>query len=435
VTATTLDPGDTNAGETTAPVGLPRLLRDTATALDDHIAQHGPLPRSAAGVLIDEVDAAGLRGRGGASFPTATKLRAVAAGRRAVVVANGCEGEPASTKDALLLTRAPHLVLDGLALAAMAVRARQAIVATERVRGDVMDALARAISERAARGIDPVPVRLVGVPPRYLAGEESALVHFLDDGEAKPTNVPPRPFERGVHGRPTLVQNVETLAQIALIARHGAEWFRTLGTESEPGSALFTVSGGVATPGVYEAAFNTRVTALLDAAGGTPAPLSAVLVGGYFGAWVAASRLDGVRLGNESLRDVGAALGCGVVVAMPASVCGLREAARVTRYLAEESAGQCGPCVHGLAAVAAAMDALARGRHDRHTTHLLGRWTGQIAGRGACRHPDGAVRFVRSALEVFADEIAWHEQGRCSATETTRLLPVPSSAVRDGQWR
>jgi NADH:ubiquinone oxidoreductase subunit F (NADH-binding) len=423
------------SGPGAAPEGLPRLLRHPATALDEHLAHHGPVPSLAGGRLMELVERSGLRGRGGASFPTATKLRAVAAGRRTIVVANGCEGEPASMKDTLLLTRAPHLVLDGLALAVSAVGAREAIVATERVRPHVIEALQRAIAERAAAGTDAVPVRLVGVPPRYLAGEESALVHFLNDGEAKPTNVPPRPFERGVGGRPTLVQNVETLAHLALVARHGWEWFRTVGTEAEPGSALFSVSGGVAVPGVYEAAMNTRVSALLEAAGGPPAPLSAVLVGGYFGTWVPAARVEGLRLSNASLRDADAAVGCGVVVAIPAEVCGLREAARVTRYLAEESAGQCGPCVYGLGAVAGAMDALARGRHDRHTGHDLTRWTGQIAGRGACRHPDGAIRFVRSAVRTFADEIAWHQQGRCSATSNRTILPVPSSAVRDGQWR
>jgi NADH:ubiquinone oxidoreductase subunit F (NADH-binding) len=418
-----------------APPGLPRLLRYRPQSLDEHVGFNGPLPRLRGDEVIDLVARAGLRGRGGASFPTAIKLRAVAAGRRPVVVANGCEGEPASMKDVLLLTEAPHLVLDGLALAASAVGAREAVIATERVQTEVIETLARSIGERAIAGVDKVPVRLVGVPPRYLAGEESALVHFLNGGEAKPTTVPPRPFERGVRGRPTLVQNVETLAHIALIARHGDEWFRALGSADEPGSALFSVSGAVGHVGVYEAALGTPLSALLNDAGAVPTSVSAVLVGGYFGTWLPVERIGSLSLSNESLRAAGAALGCGVVVALPATSCGVRETARVVRYLAEESAGQCGPCVHGLSAVAGAMDALARGHHVRRAKDDLTRWLRMIPGRGACRHPDGAMRFVASALSTFSAEITRHGNGNCSAITSAAVLPVWSSAQRDGIWR
>lgn len=418
-----------------APPGVPRLLRYRPESLDEHVDCHGLLPRLHGDAVLNLVARAGLRGRGGASFPTATKLRAVAAGRRPVVVANGCEGEPASMKDALLLTEAPHLVLDGLALAVSAVGAREAVIATERVHTRVIEALARAIGERLAAGVDGVPVRLVGVPPRYLSGEESALVRFLNGGDAKPTTVPPRPFERGVRGRPTLVQNVETLAHIALIARNGDGWFRSLGSAEEPGSALFSVSGGVDHPGVYEAALGTPLSTLLDEAGVSTTPVSAVLVGGYFGTWLRIEQVDSLHLSNESLRAAGAALGCGVVVALPATSCGVVETARVVNYLAEESAGQCGPCVHGLAAVAGAMDALARGHGVQRAHSDLTRWLRMIPGRGACRHPDGAVRLVTSALGTFANEIARHGQGSCTATTAAPVLPVPSSAVRDGIWR
>lgn len=421
------------------PAGLPRLLREQqpgrTMTLAEHRALHGPLPLAGSAALIGAVERAGLRGRGGAGFPMATKLQAVAEGRRPrVVVANGAEGEPASHKDQMLLSRSPHLVLDGLALAAAALHANEAILAVERPRPRALEAATRAIAERAAAGGDPVTMRVVPVPGRYVAGEESALVHLLNGGDAKPTLVPPRPFARGVAGRPTLVQNVETLAHFALIGRHGPEWFRTLGTKDEPGSTLITLSGAVTRPGVCEIALGSRFDALLTAAGGETAPLSAYLIGGYFGTWVRADAARGLQLSNEGLRGVGASLGCGVIVALPSGACGLVESARVMRYLAEETAGQCGPCVHGLAAIADRLDAIARVKATRKMREDLERWSTMIAGRGACRLPDGAIRFLRSALAVFATELAAHQRGQCSATSHEPVLPIPS-AGRDWGWR
>jgi NADH:ubiquinone oxidoreductase subunit F (NADH-binding) len=232
---------------------------------------------------------------------------------------------------------------------------------------------------------------------------------------AKPTFVPPRPFERGYRGRPTLIQNPETLSQMALIARYGADWFRELGSAADPGSALVTIAGAVASPGVYELAFGTSMPDLLAAAGGALEPLRALLVGGYFGTWVDASRVISLRLSREDLRSVGCALGSGVLIALGESACGLHESARVIEYLAGESAGQCGPCVHGLAAIAASVGALAEGVAHPHEKERVLRWTAEIRGRGACHHPDGAARFVESALAVFKPELEAHRQGRCRA--------------------
>ena len=376
-----------------------------------------------------------MRGRGGAGFPTATKLRAVADGRRPrVVVANGAEGEPASGKDELLLTRSPHVVLDGLMLAAVALEANQAIIAVERTRPRALRAVTTAVAERAAAGLDPVAIQVVPVPGRYVAGEESALVHLLNGGEAKPTVVPPRPFERGVGGRPTLIQNVETLVHLALIARHGPEWFRTVGTPDEPGSTLLTVGGAVARPSVFEVALGSRFDSLITAAGGETEPVSAYLVGGYFGTWVRRDDLWERRLSATDLRSVGASLGAGVVTALPQSVCGLVETARVMRYLSEETAGQCGSCVNGLAAIADRVDTVARGRSTPMMRDELDRWSAMVEGRGACRLPDGAVRFLRSGLRAFAKEVASHQNGRCSATRHEVFLPIPHVG-RDWGWR
>jgi NADH:ubiquinone oxidoreductase subunit F (NADH-binding) len=424
------------------PHGLPRLLvglarNDAAMALAEHERVHGPMPSLSAGELIEMVDHSGLRGRGGADFPTAIKLRSVAArrGRKALVV-NGSETEPASAKDRLLLARVPHLVLDGAVLAARAVGAREVVVKLSDAAPDVVQTLAGAISVRD--GERPA-IDVVSGPGGYVTGEETAVLSLLNGGAGKPKLVPPRPFERGYRGRPTLVQNPETLAQLALIARHGPSWFRELGTTADPGSALVTISGAVAAPGVYELAFGTPITTLITAAGGSTEPLRALLVGGYFGTWVESSRAMVVRLAREDLRSVGCSLGSGVVFALGESSCGLHESARVIDYLAAQSAGQCGPCVHGLAAIAGSVGALADGVANQREQERILRWTDEVRGRGACHHPDGAARFVQSALAVFREEIEAHRRGRCRARPAGLPLgdhrPENASRVAGGPVR
>ncbi len=402
-----------------APAGLPRLLAgippaDRPVTLEEHLARYGSVRDGGKSRdLIDLVEASGLQGRGGAAFPTATKLRAVASRRgRAVVVVNGTEGEPASGKDKVLLRYLPHLVLDGAVAAAEAVGAREAFVAVADGANAPAEAVAEAIESRRRRKLDGrVNLRLVEVPDRFVAGEETALVQFLNGGPAKPTFTPPRPFERGVGGAPTLVQNAETMAHIAQIARFGPTWFRRVGTASEPGSILVTLSGAVARPGVYEVALGSPLRDLLAEAGGVREEVQAYLVGGYFGSWVGAETAAGLRLSEADV-----SLGARAIVALPARACGLAETARIARYLSDEGAGQCGPCVHGLGAIADAMERLAAGdRTDRRDR--IERWVAAVRGRGACAHPDGASRFAASALEVFAGEVDLHlRHGRCSGS-------------------
>jgi NADH:ubiquinone oxidoreductase subunit F (NADH-binding) len=412
--------------------GLPRLLAGLDQSggpmtLAEHSRVHGELPHRSAGELIESIGRSGLRGRGGADFPTAVKLRTVASARRvSAVVVNGSETEPASAKDRLLLSRLPHLVLDGAMLAAMAVDAPQVIVHVGDSTASSLPALEGAVSVRPN---DPVPVELVTAPAGYVAGEESAVMHYLNGGASLPTFVPPRPFQRGFRSRPTLIQNPETLAQVALVARFGEHWYRELGTTADPGSALVTISGAVAAPGVYELAFGTPMTDLLEAAGGPTESLRALLVGGYFGTWVEASRAMRLRLAREDLRSVGCSLGSGVLIALGESECGLHESARVIDYLARQSARQCGPCTYGLRAIADSVDALASGRASEGERDRVLRWVGEVRGRGACHHPDGAVRFVASALSVFGNEIDTHRRGRCNARPAE--FPVGGASVRD----
>ncbi len=419
------------------PGGLPRLLPGSFAGrplgLAGHLARHGELPaaegqdaRACATGWLAEIERAGLTGRGGAAFPTARKLAAVAAAAgRPVVVVNGTEGEPASAKDKVLMATEPHLVIDGAVLAACITGATEVIiVAGPAVTGIVEEAIA----ERRALRRDPVPVRVVPAADRFVAGEASAVVNWLANGRPVPTPVPPRLAQHGLHGRPTLVQNAETLAHVALIVRHGAAWFRTAGTPAEPGSMLVTVIGAVRAPGVREVGIGTPVSTVLDAAGGPAQRLRALLIGGYFGTWVPwpeAADLPFSAAGLAPLRAVPAA---GLVAALPAAACGLAETARVARYLADESAGQCGPCVFGLDAIATELGRVAAGRPA--SLALLRRWLSQVDGRGACRHPDGAVRFIRSGLELFGPELDLHARGWCSGTTDDPVLPVPRRLTR-----
>jgi NADH:ubiquinone oxidoreductase subunit F (NADH-binding) len=409
---------------------LPRLLsRPGDSGLDAHLRLWGPVPFGGVN-LIYELQKAGLKGRGGAGFPMAVKMRAVAAARRrSVVVANGTEGEPASRKDKALLTASPHLVFDGMSVAAEAVGAEEAILCVDRHATGAIHAAVTALGERRQVGLERIPVRIETTPNAYVAGEESALIHWLNGGEAKPVFVPPRPFQKGVRGRPTLVNNVETLAHLALVARFGASWFRAVGTEADSGTALVTVSGDVARPGVYEAALGGSLTDVVNLARPARAP-QALLVGGYAGTWMPGAAAQNLTIDSVSLGQAGATLGCGVIAVLGPDGCGLVETASIVDWMAGQSAGQCGPCVHGLPAVAGALDHMVAGDRRGRAESQLRRWLGMISGRGACRHPDGVVRLVKSALEVFPGEIERHRRrGPCRARAG---FPTPSHV---GGWR
>jgi NADH:ubiquinone oxidoreductase subunit F (NADH-binding) len=417
---------------------LPRLLVGVGERpivhLDDHLDAHGSLPDLGAwapGQLIELVEAAGIRGHGGAAFPVARKMRAVASRPGpAIVVANGSEGEPASKKDRVLMRELPHLVLDGAAVASRAVGSSDAVIAVADDDERSLRSLEVALRQRRqARLVGDPRFELFAVTPRYLSGQESALVNAINGGPGIPTFTPPRPFERGVRRRPTLVQNVETLAHIALIARWGPGWFREVGTSADPGSALVTLSGAVAAPGVYEIVHGMPLTELLDTAG-LDDELDAVLVGGYFGTWLPAATVHTVRLAGEDLAEHGATLGAGVIVALGARACPVAETSRVADWFADEGAGQCGPCVHGLDAVAHAIHGVATGTAGRHAHSDLVRWLAELPRRGACQHPDGAAKFISSSLDTFAADFADHARhGPCERCHS-RVLPTPGAPVR-----
>ncbi|HEX4817925.1 MAG TPA: NADH-ubiquinone oxidoreductase-F iron-sulfur binding region domain-containing protein [Nonomuraea sp.] len=422
------------------PARVPRVLRmgparltaglDHCRRLDlpAHRTLHGVVEPRELDELISYANEVDMRGRGGAAFPFARKLRAVAdaagSGGECVVLVNGAEGEPASSKDAMLLTRNPHLVLDGAVLAAEALGAREVVVAT--AGGEVAEAsVAAAVAERRAANISGgaesrVPIRVVGIKERFIAGEGGALVRAVNGEEGIPPGRKKRAATSGVDGLPTLLSNTETYAQFALLAEYGPQKYAEIGTSKEPGTILLTVSGGAANGAVIEAPTGVLLADVLDLCEADVG--DGVLIGGYHGAWLSAEAVRTAVISREGMKAAGATLGAGIVVPLGSSTCALGEAARVASYLASESAGQCGPCRLGLPDVARAICALVEGTGSvdgvRRAVRVVER-------RGACFHPDGTAKFVLSALDAFEAEIALHlEHGGCGRP-VRGVLPMP----------
>jgi NADH:ubiquinone oxidoreductase subunit F (NADH-binding) len=400
-------------------------------SLSSHLERLGLLPEGGPWML-EALAESGLRGRGGARFPTARKWDAVArrARGRPIVVVNGAEGEPASEKDQALMCLRPHLVLDGAQVAAETVGAREVILCVNRDLPHALGGLKGALAERSQARMGSVPVRLLEAPARYVAGEETAAVNWINGGESKPRFIPPRPFEKGVAGRPTLIHNVETLAAAALIARFGPAWFRSAGTAASPGSMLVTVGGAVRFHEVLEVEQGSTVGDAIAGAGGTSRTAQAVLLGGYFGTWVPAYQADALRLDDESAARANLRLGCGVVHVLPEGACGVIETARILRYLASESAHQCGPCMYGLDALARTVEVIGMGGARARDFVNLERWTDQLrVGRGSCKHPDGAVGLLQSAWSTFRGDFEAHRKRPCPGAGGPAVLPVPRHAA------
>jgi NADH:ubiquinone oxidoreductase subunit F (NADH-binding)/ferredoxin len=355
---------------------------------------------------------AGLRGQGGARFPVTAKWRAVGRGA-AVVVANGAEREPGTVKDRHLLAHRPFAVLDGLRLVARATGAPDAIVAVDADQPAAWAAMEGAV---AATATDPAFAGLAivvrAVPPRYVAGEETALLRALEDAEPLPRVRPPFPTTSGWRGRPTVVHNVETLVQVALIAAHGAAWFRALGTPDDPGTGLFSVSRFGGEAALVERPYGTPLLDALVAAGFDPATAGAVVVGGWSGGLLPMSAAA-VPLADGPLRDLGAALGTKSLQVLGPDDCVVDVAARVVSWFGAESAGQCPPCRDGLPWIAGVLADLERGIATAAAVAEARAFAETLPGRGACALPDGAVRFVRSLFRWFGDDVDAHVRAGC----------------------
>ncbi len=384
----------------------PALLAGIADGpgLEAHRDRHGPAPAPRADALVDMARAVDLRGRGGAGFPFATKLSA-AARRKAVVVVNASEGEPASHKDAALITFSPHLVLDGAAAVAHALGTREVHIAVPSEFPAIRLGVEKALRERASAG-ERLKVRLHDAAPRFVAGQAQAVLQLLAGRDNLPVTAWQPEAIRGHRGRPTLLSNAETFAHIGHLARVGPQGYAAHGTALEPGTTLVTLRGDGMDSEVREVAYGTALAEILDESEMTR-PL---LLGGYHGTWLTPPQLSGLALSRADIAAAGATLGAGVILPLAAGWCPLVRTAALVDYLAGQSAGRCGPCLNGLPAMADALRALVHGGGPLRRVEEL---CGLVVRRGACAHPDGTARLVTSMVQRFPEEVDSHSLGTC----------------------
>ncbi|WP_326728248.1 NADH-ubiquinone oxidoreductase-F iron-sulfur binding region domain-containing protein [Streptomyces phaeochromogenes] len=421
-------------------IGLPRLTSgfDLVERLDlpMHFKVHGPLEPMSGGQLSGLAEAISLKGRGGAGFPFAKKLRAVAEsairkGILPVVVVNGSEDEPASRKDTVLINRAPHLILDGALLTAKALGARTLIIGV--TRDSTQSSMEAALAERGLnnRPGSALRARVQRNPVRMVTGESSALIRSANGGPPQPTGRKVRASDRGVGGAPTLLSNAETFAQLGIAARIGPDQYRSAGLNDEPGTIMLTISGAVARPLVIETPTGVPLRHVLQLAGSPPVP-QGVLTGGYHGKWLDGVAAQQAIISRASLDAAGGTLGAGAIMPISQQTCPLGEALRVAQWLAAESARQCGPCHLGLPAAALGLEHILNG--DGPTTlAAVKQIANTVKQRGACKHPDGSAMFLESTIKAFTDDLASHVLGDGCGRPVEGVLPlVKNSAVPGG---
>ncbi|WP_299565065.1 NADH-quinone oxidoreductase subunit NuoF [uncultured Mycolicibacterium sp.] len=379
--------------------------------------------------VIATVKDAGLRGRGGAGFPTGTKWSFIpqgdtgAAAKPHYLVVNADESEPGTCKDIPLLLTTPHFLVEGAIIAAYAIRARHAFVY---LRGEVVPALRRlraAVAEAYAAGylgrdilgsgydLDLIVHAGAGA---YICGEETALLDSLEGRRGQPRLRPPFPAVAGLYACPTVVNNVESIASVPPILLHGVDWFRAMGSDKSPGFTLYSLSGHVTRPGQYEAPLGITLRELLDYAGGIRAGhrLKFWTPGGSSTPLLTAEHLD-VPLDYEGMASVGSMLGTKALQIFDETTCVVRAVGRWTRFYAHESCGKCTPCREGTFWLVQIYDRLEAGRATAADIDKLGDIADMILGKSFCALGDGAASPILSSLRHFRDEYLAHLDGGC----------------------
>lgn len=392
--------------------------------IDEYLATGGYARLRDPGALLDQVAAAGLRGRGGAGFPLARKILTVRGGSATpILVANGEEGEPSSVKDKWLMRHRPHLVLDGVRLAAAMIGAQRAYIYISDIAA--ADSIKHALEEFDSEGWNDLFVEVHLVDPAYVAGEETAAVRSINGGPALPSDKPPRPFECGVDDRPTQISNVETLSNLPLIHARGGAWYRMNGTDDSTGTFLMTLSTPRETV-LAEVPFGVTLRDIL-AWRGYDDGVNGVMMGGYF-AGLASARILDIALDYGSVAAAGSGLGCGAIGVFDESTCPVTVASGVLNYFAAHNAGQCGSCFNGTSAMAAVVDGLRWGRAGEEDLERLRHWTDDLRGRGACGTLDGATNAAATLLREFPQLVASHLDGGCpQCTAAGDSVPPPFS--------
>jgi NADH-quinone oxidoreductase subunit F len=398
------------------------LLEHEASSFDDYVAAGGGRGLERALSLppeqvIEEISLSGLRGRGGAGFPTGTKwlaVRSTGTGPR-FVVCNAAEGEPATFKDRLLIRRNPYRVLDGLGIAAHAVGAERAYVGLKETFTTEAEVLATALGEMEAAGALPVPVEILAGPDHYLLGEETGLLEMIEDRDPLPRVA--RPYYLGLFAKPpdenpTAVNNVETLSHASHILAEGPDWLRQRGTEGSPGTMLFTIAGDVEREGVYEADLGTTLREVVERAGGVRdgGEVKVVLPGASSTALLP-EQLD-TSLAFETMAAVGSGLGAGGFAVYDETTCIVEVALLFLRFLHVESCGQCPPCKLNSGDVVEFLEGLERGEGSGDLDVALARVRSSTDGQ-KCALPTGTSLLGQSLFLTFEAEFRGHAEGAC----------------------
>jgi NADH-quinone oxidoreductase subunit F len=365
--------------------------------------------------ILQEVIASGIRGRGGAGFPVGRKWSIAAEGPSMprYVVCNAGEDEPGSFKDRILLEHRPHLVLEGMILAARAIQAEEAFLYLNETYEDCFTTMRLAIDEARP----PIKITIQRAPTVYVAGEDSATLEVIEGRAPKPRQKPPYPAAAGLFGKPTVVNNVETLANIPGIARNGAAWFRSYGTAENPGTMIFCLGEEVTNPGAYELPLGTPLRHLYEDLGGglkSGKALKAILPGGPSCAFLTPEQLD-TPLDSDSLRRAGSTLGCGVMRFYEEGTCMVDEVFRIAKFFERESCGQCPACRMETSMLSTILDRIHQAKGDAALFDQFQKVVDFNRGKGYCALINMPGPPILSALRLFRGEFEFHlRNGRCS---------------------
>ncbi len=398
---------------------------------------------------IDEISLSGLRGRGGGGFPTGRKWAGIRnqEGTHRYVVCNAAEGEPATFKDRAILRRNPYQVVEGIAIAALTVDAREAFVGIKAKFTTEIERLARALAEMQAEGLaGDVAITIVEGPEEYLFGEEKAMLEVIEGRPPMPRILPP--YEHGLFAtapqmgweaatpqpghadahlsNPTLANNVETLANVPHILARGAEWFRTMGTQASPGHHVMTVVGDVARPGYAEVDLGTPLSEVIEMVGGGPrdpaVPIKAVF-SGVANAVVTADRLD-TPVSYEAMAAIGSGMGAAGYAVYDESACMVEVAFQFSRFLYVESCGQCPACKLGSEEITFRLNEIEACRGTEQDIAVIGARLNEVTDANRCYLGTEEQIVIRSILRAFPEEFAAHLEGDCPRPRSDLVVPL-----------
>ncbi|TMA08910.1 MAG: NADH-quinone oxidoreductase subunit F [Deltaproteobacteria bacterium] len=377
--------------------------------------------------IIAEVEAAGLRGRGGAGFPTGKKwlLTAQNEERPHYVVLNGGEDEPGSKKDRLLMENLPHLVIEGVILTSYAVGATNAYLYINQQYGAAIQSMTDALSEAKDAGYCgehilgtdfSLEIFLTSAPPNYVAGEDTAALEVIEGKQPLPRQKPPFPATAGLFGKPTAVNNVETLANVPPIVANGHQWYRSFGTAESPGTMIFSLDEEVNRPGIYELPFGTPLRFLIEQCGGevkNNKAIKAIQPGGPSSAFLLPDKID-LSLDHDSVRAAGSSIGCGVIHLVMEGTCMVEEALRIAEFFAAECCGQCPACRMETNVLATMLKKAQQGQGGQPLLEQFGKVISFNKGKGFCNLINMPAPPIESALSLFRSDFECHlANGRC----------------------